>query len=188
MPITIKVGDAAEPASTELPVQATVKLKARRSLDGNITIFDHPMIDILISPSKNKIITVPKEEFGEDAYQIQNQFLHELVKRGVVELGSIQGTFLFNAYEATIAASSDEGISPIQVLLLQVEDILKREVAELGQAMDYEEDVIDNFTDPSDEDSTELGEYPNEEDVRSPDRSNTSARGYYYYTSRGFMY
>jgi|ETNvirenome_6_85_1030632.scaffolds.fasta_scaffold01598_7 hypothetical protein len=188
MPITIKIGDTATPVTQERPVQATIRLKVRKTLDGNITVFDHPMIDIMIVPSRNKIVTIPKEEYGEEAYQVQRSFLNELIRLGVLELGSIQGTFLFNAFEATIAASESEEISPIQVLLLQIENILKREVAEIEQAIDYEEDVIDNFTNPDEEDSTELGQYPNEEDVRKREHSQNSSRAFYYYTSRGFLY
>jgi hypothetical protein len=35
----------------------SIKLNARKTLDGNIMVYDHPMIDIVIMPTKNKIIT-----------------------------------------------------------------------------------------------------------------------------------
>jgi len=34
---------------------AVVELKARKTMAGDIMIFDHPDIDIMVSPSKNKI-------------------------------------------------------------------------------------------------------------------------------------
>ena len=35
----------------------TVKVKARRTLDGNIIVSDHPDIDIVIMPDKMRVIT-----------------------------------------------------------------------------------------------------------------------------------
>ena len=34
---------------------AVVELKARKTMAGDIMIFDHPDIDILVSPSKNNV-------------------------------------------------------------------------------------------------------------------------------------
>lgn len=39
-----------------------VKLNVRKTLDNNIVIYDHPLIDIVIIPSKNKIFTIPKDK------------------------------------------------------------------------------------------------------------------------------
>ena len=49
MSIEIKVGSG-EVAEEEKPVQASMSLHARKSLDGNIMIFDHDDIDIVILP------------------------------------------------------------------------------------------------------------------------------------------
>jgi len=45
--MTIKV-------QVENPVDARLKLRARKTLDGNILILDHPEIDIVLSPKNKK--------------------------------------------------------------------------------------------------------------------------------------
>ena len=42
--------------------QDSIKLNARKSLDGNIMIFDHEDMDIVVMPSKKKVITFPKDK------------------------------------------------------------------------------------------------------------------------------
>ena len=42
------------------PDAIQVSLKMRKTLDGNLMIFDHPEIDIVILPKKKKVVTFPK--------------------------------------------------------------------------------------------------------------------------------
>ena len=59
MAIEIKIETSPEElGEEEKPVQTTLSLNARKSLDGNIMIFDHQDIDIVVMPEKNKIITI----------------------------------------------------------------------------------------------------------------------------------
>ena len=44
--------------TVEPAIDAVVELKARKSLDGDIMIFDHPEIDIIVSGKKNKILAL----------------------------------------------------------------------------------------------------------------------------------
>jgi hypothetical protein len=67
MPIGIKI----QSGSQEQIV--TLELKARKTLDGNIMIFDHEEMDIVLMPRKNKIVTFAKNDFSETVYSAQNR-------------------------------------------------------------------------------------------------------------------
>ena len=60
MAIEIQIGSPAV-AEEEKPVQATMALNVRKSLDGNIMIFDHEEIDVVVMPSKSKVVAFPKD-------------------------------------------------------------------------------------------------------------------------------
>ena len=57
-----------------------IELKARKSLDGNIMIFDHQEIDIVIMPDKNKVVSFAKNDYSEAIYEVQNR-LFDFLKR-----------------------------------------------------------------------------------------------------------
>ena len=65
MTIKVTVGetDKQSPAEAEKssPVVATVKMKMRRAMNGDIMIFDHADIDVVISPTTSKIVAFSKE-------------------------------------------------------------------------------------------------------------------------------
>ena len=56
MAITIRIGNK---ANRKL---VTLEMDVRRSLDGDLMIFEHGDIDIVLSSSKNKIIAFPKNK------------------------------------------------------------------------------------------------------------------------------
>jgi hypothetical protein len=68
------------------PKPVTVEMNARRSLNGDIMIFDHDLIDIVISPKNNRITTFPKRLVEREAYPTQDRFYAFLVKKGVIDL------------------------------------------------------------------------------------------------------
>ena len=47
-------------------VLASFKLKAKKTLDGNIIIFDHDDIDIILRPEQKKIVTFKKDDVNGD--------------------------------------------------------------------------------------------------------------------------
>ena len=68
MAITIRVG---EEANKKL---VTLEMDIRKSLNGDLMIFDHGEMDIILSPSKNKVVAFPKELMSEYVYGAQNRF------------------------------------------------------------------------------------------------------------------
>ena len=47
--------------SKEEEKKVTLELNARKTLDGDLIVRDHPDIDVVIMPKKMKIIAFPKE-------------------------------------------------------------------------------------------------------------------------------
>ena len=144
--------------------QATVKLKARKSLDGNIIISDHQLMDLVLVPAKNKVLMVPRPGFGQETYYKQKDFYSSLSRRGVFA-GPLEGGNVHGVFEAKLGVSED--LSSIQVALLEIERYFKQEAVEEGFGEDFENEIEDRFINPDDEDSTEFGEIPPEEETRA---------------------
>ena len=46
MPITIKIGDAAK--EEKKPIQASISLQVKKTLDGNLIINDHKYLELIL--------------------------------------------------------------------------------------------------------------------------------------------
>ena len=173
--IKVVVGGKKEP-------QATIRLEITKNLNGDLIVKEQPMIDIFILPGKSKVVTFPKQGFGDRAYEAQKDMLMELSYRGVLDRNSIQGGMVYGALEAKIMSS--DKVSPVQVLLYELEGILKTNKSDFDIVQSYEDDVDDRFLEPSDKDSTELGEVPPEEERRKKELD----KPYYSYSGFGYVY
>ena len=163
MSLTIKIGDAALADLEERgykPTQAVIELKARKSLDGNIMIFDHRDIDIVVMPPKKKIIAFSKNEITDRVYDIQDRFFRFMESKGVTELGSIQSGNVFGSLEAKCLKSSSENISELQTALYVIYEFLQEEKEYFDINDRFEEELEQSLTDPDEDQSTELGEVP----------------------------
>jgi len=137
-----------------------LELQARKSLDGNILIFDHKEIDIVIMPLKRKIVTFAKSEINDSVYEVQNRFFDFLKRKGLVEYESIRGGNVYGSIEALICESSNPEINTYDYTLYGVYNFLKEETPYYDYMDDYEKMLDDYFVSPTQDDSTELGEVP----------------------------
>ena len=157
----------------ELPVKIVIKdpirvyLQIRRSLDGNYMIFDHPLFDVVIQPNTNKIVTFSKRTVSTDPYPSQDKFFDFLMRKGMLKSGSIQGGNVYGALEAEYPVNDE--VDTVEALLLVIYYFMKDEVADVKAALMYADELEDSYTDPDDEDSTELGEVPHKEKKGSID-------------------
>tara|TARA_B100000287_G_scaffold425331_1_gene471452 strand:- start:3425 stop:4006 length:582 start_codon:yes stop_codon:yes gene_type:complete len=158
MAIKIKVGKQQE--QDKLPEQeqpkkttTTIKLNARRTLDGNVIIFDHRDIDIVLMPEKRKIVAFAKQVFGDEVYNAQDRLFAFLRKKGVIEFDSIQGGNIYSSMEAKIAESKD--YNSTQIALFTINKFMEKErpYFEFEKAFDAEEER--RLAEPGPEDSTE---------------------------------
>ena len=143
---------------------AVVELKARKTMAGDIMIFDHPDIDILVSPSKNKVFALSKDRYGDHVYATQSRMFEYLSKNGVVDPGKVRGGNVFGSLEGTILIPEEKqkDISPIDVTVYSIAKFLHKEAPGVKAYKDYENNFDKALTDPSDEDSTRLGKVPHE--------------------------
>tara|TARA_R100000900_G_C3338355_1_gene164740 strand:+ start:485 stop:1072 length:588 start_codon:yes stop_codon:yes gene_type:complete len=137
------------------------KLDARKTLDGNIIIFDHGDIDIVIMPEKSKVIAFPKKVMNDIIYGAQDRLFTYLKKKGLVTMGSVRGGNAYGSIEAEIPVSNHP--SPIKLIMLNISKWIGTE-RPYFETMDYLEDMEEeHFTDPEEEKSTALGDVPHED-------------------------
>ena len=152
--------------------QATIKLNARRTLEGNLLIMDHDIIDIVLLPESSRVLTFPKSSAMEDAYRTQNRFFDFLSDRGVIDRESVQGGNIFSSLEGIIPPSVM--VNAMQAALYVISEFLTDEEDARVTAEEYEKDLEKYFVDPPDRDSTELGEVPQQAE------KGAMVPGYYY--------
>jgi hypothetical protein len=158
--ITLKIkkpeGFDGESQVHDFPV---INLVARKSVDGNVLIFDHPYIDIIISTSKNKIVSFPKDSVEEDVYNSQMKMLEFMKNKGVIVYDSIQAGNVYGALEASIPENADYA-DPIEAALYTIGRFIEKEKPAMEYVSKYKKDLKRDLIDPSAEHSTELGEVP----------------------------
>jgi len=154
MAITIRVG---EEANKRL---VTLEMDIRKSLNGDLMIFDHGDMDIILSASKNKVVAFPKEVMSDYVYGAQNRLFTFLRKRGVVIPESIQAGSFYGSFEAIMETPKSETMSASKMALVSIHNFIteERPYFEATEAIISMTD--DEFIDPDKEDSTELGEVP----------------------------
>ena len=163
MAITIKIGPQAEegkPTEEEKPVQANAFLKIRKTLDGSFIIFDHEDIDIVVMSQKNKIVTFAKDEMGDHIYAAQSRLFDYLSKKGIIEFDSIQGGNIYGSLEAKIQTS--EEANSLQMAIFVIGKFIEEERPFYRRDKKYQAELERELLEPSDEDSTELGEVPHD--------------------------
>ena len=153
----------------KIEMDPRVRLKARRTLDGNMLVLDHEDIDIVYMPSKNKCITFPKEALSEKVYSAQDRMFRFLVKKGVVDHGSIQGGNIFGSLEAEVLKSSFNGIEAEQAFLYALHEYINGERPYFKTAEEYDDERLDALLTPDDASSTELGDVPHSDTKGSMD-------------------
>ena len=154
MAIIIKIGEKANEKKVKL------ELNARQSLNGDVMIFDHGDIDIVLSPKNNKIVVFPKETMSDLVYGAQNRLMSHMIKKGIAIPESIQGGAFYGALECSIQESSKPEVSGPKLALISISKFIdeERPYFENLEAVISMKD--DEMVHPDKEDSTELGEVP----------------------------
>tara|TARA_R110000824_G_scaffold92035_2_gene223498 strand:- start:148 stop:654 length:507 start_codon:yes stop_codon:yes gene_type:complete len=152
--------------------QATVDLQARKTLEGNLLIMDHDIIDIVLLPENSKVMAFPKSQSVEDAYNTQARLFDFLADKGIVDRETVQGGNIFNSLEAVIPESKQA--NGLQAAVYVISEFIADEADVLQSAEQYEKNLEDYFVDPTDQDSTELGEVPQQAE------KGAMVPGYYY--------
>lgn len=175
--LDIKIVDK---VSGDLQTQERKKIKIVKTLGGNFIISDHPEIDFLVIPADARVVVYPKKTSNSRTYAIQDKFFKFLIDSGVVSPESIIGGDTFNSIEAIAEQPIEESISAVQVLLFMIAKFIENETPSF-MGYSWEELVKDRYTNPSEEESTELDSIP------LPDQKRNSVANFtaYMYNSIG---
>ena len=160
MPITIKVGK---------PTSATVRLElnVRKSMSGDLMIFDHGDIDIVLSTAKNKITTFPKESMSDLVYGAQNRLFDFLHKKGIVIPESVQAGSICGSIEAEMEQGATEKLSTPKMALINISNFIDEERPYFESTEAIVSMADDELVHPDKADSTELGEVPQRDEQGS---------------------
>ena len=156
MAVIIKVGEKANAKKVRL------ELDLRKSMNGDLMIFDHGDIDIVLSPAKNKVVVFPKESMNDLVYGAQNRLFAHLRKKGIVIPESIQGGAFYGSLEGMLEKSTDENASSAKLALINISNFIDEERPYFEQTEAIVSMADDELLHPDKADSTELGEVPQE--------------------------
>jgi len=141
------------------------KLDLRRALNGDLMIFDHTDIDIIVMLEKKKIVAFAKDLMTDIVYGAENRLFEHLKKCGIIAFDSIQGGNVYGSLEAKILDSKE--LDPIKASLYEISQWMNEERPYFASTDAHDEMMDDALTDPDDINSTELGEVPHEEEKGS---------------------
>jgi len=154
MAITIRVGKGDKKETIRL------EMDIRKAINGDLLIFDHGDIDIVLSASNNKVTAFPKEAMNDLVYGAQNRLFAFLRKRGIIVAESIQAGAFCGAMEGTLQQPFKEGIESAKLALVNLNSFIEdeRPYFESLEAIVAADDSA--LIHPDKEQSTELGEVP----------------------------
>jgi len=147
--IKIKVGEQKDAAP-----QASIMLNARKTLSGDVMIFDHKDIDIVLMPGKKKIVAFAKDILGDHVYEAQNRLFSFLTKKGVVDFESVQGGNIYSSMEASILESQE--YNPVQISLFTIGKFIEEEKPYFEFEKAYDREFEEYLSQPGAEESTEF--------------------------------
>jgi len=165
MAIKITVsGEETQERIDNTPV-AEIELQLRRSMNGDYYISDHSDIDIIIMKEKKKVLVIAKDLMSSLVYGAQDRLFDFLTKKGLIDPESVQGGSVYGSMEGTLLSSQE--LNPINMAILNVSRWIDEERPYFEFMDKFEEMEEERFTEPDEEESTELGEVPHAEEKGS---------------------
>ena len=125
--IKVKINKASNSIVVKIkePKIMEFKLNARQALNGDIMIFDHKEIDIVILLEKRKVVTFAKDLMTDSVYGAESRLLEYLRKKGIVAYDSIQGGNIYGSLEAALL--SNDKFDPLKLTLLNISERMDSE-------------------------------------------------------------
>jgi hypothetical protein len=138
------------------------KLNIREAHNGDLMIFDHPDIDIVIMREKKKIVTFAKDLATDIVYGTSSRLMERLRTKGVIAYETIQGGNVYGSLEGQLLEMKDPEQKDMQMPLVlnQISEWIESERPYFETVEEYEQMYDDEITHPDAEDSTELGKVP----------------------------
>ncbi len=155
MALKVTIG---EPEEAKPDIQFS--LKVRKTLSGDYIITDHPQIDIVYSPEKNKITSFTKDKIDNCGYGSHDSLYDYLYKRGIINLDSVVGGNIYASFEASLLEPKIEKENVVPLVLMNISQWIDQDREKYDFVAHFKELENDELLYPDKEDSTELGEVP----------------------------
>jgi len=152
-----------------------------KTLGGDYLMKEHPEVNIVIIPSKQKFIVLPKDRQNQYVYNLQEKIMKFMADRGVISHDAISGGNIFGAIQATYPQQAPGGEDPLQVVIYNLADFIEQERPSIAYAKAYEDEMEKQLLAPDVEATTELGEVPQEPFKGSIPKYGFPTRGVYRY-------
>tara|TARA_A100001391_G_scaffold152736_1_gene110519 strand:- start:155 stop:838 length:684 start_codon:yes stop_codon:yes gene_type:complete len=143
----------------------TFEMNVRKALNGDLLIFDHADIDIVLMVEKKKLVAFPKDLMSEVVYGAESRLMEWMRKSGIIQYDSIQGGNVYGSLEGKIHESKER--DPIKSTIYQLSEWIKSEAPSSKMKKGHDEMMQDAQLQPDESMSTELGEVPHEEEKGS---------------------
>ena len=138
------------------------KLNIREAHNGDLMIFDHPDIDIIVMVEKMKVVTFAKDLATDIVYGTSSRLMERLRTKGVIAYETIQGGNVYGSLEGQLLEmknpEKEDMLMPL--VLNQISEWIESERPYFETVEDYEQMYDDELTKPDQDESTELGEVP----------------------------
>tara|TARA_R110000782_G_scaffold244918_1_gene331629 strand:+ start:233 stop:850 length:618 start_codon:yes stop_codon:yes gene_type:complete len=138
------------------------KLNIREAHNGDLMIFDHPDIDIIVMIEKMKVVTFAKDLATDIVYGTSSRLMERLRTKGVIAYETIQGGNVYGSLEGQLLEmknpEKEDMLMPL--VLNQISEWIESERPYFETVEDYEQMYDDELTKPDQDESTELGEVP----------------------------
>lgn len=171
MAVNVKIVSKTQPKAE--PITVTVKgpkievveykLDMRRALNGDIMVFDHKEIDIIVLIEKKKVVAFAKDSVSETTYGAEKRLFDYLKRKGVIQFDSVEGGTIHGSLQGILLESKE--VDSVKITLYEISKWLETERPYLED--DYQDAYDDHMLYPDGEMSTELGEVPHEEEKGS---------------------
>lgn len=157
------------------------EMQIAKTLSGDYIMREHPEVDIVVMPQKQKILLLPKEQQSDYVYHTQEEIFKTLVNKGVLNADSISGGNVFGSLQAVYPSQSADGEDPLQVVIYNLADYIEQQRPTIAYEKAYEDEMEKALLEPDTENSTEHGEIPQEPFKGSIPKYGFPTRGIYRY-------
>ena len=152
-----------------------------KTLAGHYMLREHPEIDIIIIPDKQKVLVLPKDEQSDHIYKLQERLFQHMVQKGVILPESVIGGNVYGSLQGGYIQNPPDGQDPLQVVVYSLAQFIDDELPKYKREKSYEDALEKELLSPPVEDSTELGEVPQEPFKGSIPKYGFPTRGIYRY-------
>jgi hypothetical protein len=152
-----------------------------RTLNGDYLLNEHPDIDVVVMPSKNKVLVMAKDEQSDYVYTMQDKLFKFMNKKGTIIPESVSAGNIYGSLQATYTAKPPGGENPLQVIIYTIANFIEQERPAYKFEQNFEDKMEKELLNPPLEDSTELGEVPQEPFKGSIPKYGFPTRGIYRY-------